>query len=189
MSEPEPLAPGPAAPGPAAPGPAAHPAKAVESEPFDVSAGRTGFDEWLHRSWGTSRGTGGFKFESMVYLGTAAFFAVVLALYWFTSYEDGGSVMLLFTVCLGLLPGGYMFFWSRRMKRRPEDRLDAEVDDGVGPVGSFPDQSVWPFVLGTGMGFCALALVFGPWLALIGGLMAIFAAAGVTVESRRGGSV
>ncbi|MGH9071167.1 MAG: aa3-type cytochrome oxidase subunit IV [Acidimicrobiales bacterium] len=143
----------------------------------------------LRAAWGTARGTGGFRFEAMIYLGIALFFSVVLAGYWFTSGEDGGAVMLLFTVCLGLLPGGYMFFWSRRMKRRPEDSLDAEQSDGAGAVGSFPDQSVWPFVLGTGMGFCAMALVFGPWLGLIGGLMGIAAAIGVTGESRRGGNV
>lgn len=143
----------------------------------------------LRAAWGTTVGTGGFRVESIVYLGIAAFFSVVLALYWFTSGEDGGAVMLLFTICLGLLPGAYMLFWSRRMKLRPEDRLDAEQADGAGPVGSFPDQSVWPFVLGTGMGFCAMALVFGPWLALIGVLMAVVAAIGVTVESRRGGTV
>lgn len=145
--------------------------------------------DWFRRSWGTSQGTGGLRFESVVYLGTAAFFAVAVAIYWFTSYDAQGGVLLLFTVCLGLLPGGYMFFWSRRMKRRPEDRLDAEVDDGVGPVGSFPDQSVWPFVLGTAMGFCALGMVFGPWLGLLGGIAAFSAVAGVTVESRRGGNV
>ncbi len=145
--------------------------------------------DWFRRSWGTSKGTGGFRFEAAIYLGTAAFFAVVLAIYWFTSYEGGGAVMLLFTVCLGLLPGSYMFFWSRRMKKRPEDRLDAEVDDGVGPVGSFPDQSVWPFVLGISIGFCALGLVFGPWLGLVGGIGAFCAVAGVTMESRRGGNI
>lgn len=148
---------------------------------------------WLKRdlraAWGTTEGTGGFRFEAIIYLSIAIFFAVVLALYWFTSGEDGGAVMLLFTVCLGLLPGGYMFFWSRRMKMRPEDRLDAEQSDGAGPVGSFPDQSIWPFVLGTGMGFCAMGLVFGPWLGLIGGIMGLAAAAGVTAESRRGGNV
>jgi hypothetical protein len=141
------------------------------------------------RSWGTSKGTGAFKYEWRVYIGTALFFLVVVAIYWFTIYEDVGSVMLIFTVCLGLLPGGYLFFWSRHMRRRAEDRNDAETEEGSGAVGSFPDQSVWPFVLGTGMGFCGLALVFGPWLGLIGALLAFVAAAGVTVESRRGGNV
>lgn len=129
------------------------------------------------------------KVESRVFVGTGIFFAVTLALYWFTSYEDAGSVLLLFTVCLGLLPGSYMLWWSRRMRPRPEDRDEARVAEGSGSVGSFPDQSVWPLVMGMGMAFVALALVFSPWLAIIGTIMGISAGIGVTVESRRGGTV
>lgn len=145
--------------------------------------------QFLRDVVGTSKGTGGFKFESRIYLGTALFFSIILALYWFSSYEDAGSVMLLFTVCLGLVPGSYMLWWSRRMKPRPEDRADATREEGSGSVGSFPDQSVWPILVAIGMTFCVLAGVFGPWLAVIGGIVGIASFAGYTMETRRGGSV
>lgn len=147
------------------------------------------FKAWLGRVFLKVPGSGGFKFESRIMLGTAAFFLIVLGLYWFSSYDPTGSILLLFTVCLGLLPGSYLFWWSRRMHRRPEDRPGATREEGSGSVGSFPDQSIWPLVLGVGMGFVALALAFGPWLAVIGGILGIAAFGGVIMESRRGGTI
>ncbi|HZD67299.1 MAG TPA: cytochrome c oxidase subunit 4 [Acidimicrobiales bacterium] len=145
--------------------------------------------ELVHDGMGTNRGTGGFKLESLLFLGTGAFFMVTLGLYWFSSYDDTGSVLLLFTACLGILPGSYLFWWSRRSTPRPEDRTDATRADGSGTVGAFADQSLWPLILGVGMGFVALALAFGPWLAVIGGMMGIIAFGGVIMESRRGGAL
>ncbi len=143
----------------------------------------------MAKAVGTSKGTGGFRSEALLFLGTAAFFAIVLGVYWFSSYEDGGSLLLLFTVCLGLLPGSYLFWWSRRMRPRPEDRPAATLEEGAGTVNSFPDRSVWPLTVGVSMGFVALALAFGPWLAVIGGVVAIISFVGVIAESRRGGVV
>ncbi|MGH9176989.1 MAG: aa3-type cytochrome oxidase subunit IV, partial [Acidimicrobiales bacterium] len=65
------------------------------------------------------------KTESYVFLGIAAFFAVITAVYWFASYEHAGSTMLLVTVGLGLMPGLWLLWWARRMAPRPEDRPDA----------------------------------------------------------------
>lgn len=127
------------------------------------------------------------KIEGRVFAATSAFFAAIGALYWLTSYEDGGSVLLAFTACLGALPGGYLLWWSRRMRPRHEDRSDATPADGSGVVGAFPDQSVWPFVLGSGCALTALSLVFGIWLALLGGTLVFTGVIGAIVESRRGG--
>lgn len=127
------------------------------------------------------------RVEGRVFAATGAFFAAIGALYWLTSYEDGGSVLLAFTACLGALPGTYLLWWSRRMRPRPEDRPDAAPGDGAGVVGAFPDQSVWPLILGAGAAITAVSLVFGIWLALLGGTMIFTAFIGAIVESRRGG--
>ncbi len=129
------------------------------------------------------------KIEGYIMLAVAAFFGAVLALYWFTSYEDAGALMLLATAALGSLIGGYLYWWSRRMVPRPEDRPDANMADGAGNVGSFPDTSIWPFTLGIGLAGVGLGWVFGAWLAVMGGGMVLAAFVGVIVESRRGGVV
>jgi hypothetical protein len=146
------------------------------------------------------------KVEALFLLGLAVFFGIVGAVYWFWGYEDGGTMMLVGTALLGLLPGTFYMFWHRRflgyrffIKRfgmldtapgpRPEDRNDATMADGAGVISSFPGSSIWPFVLGMGAFFTVLALVFGTWLIFIGVGLILTALVGVTAESRRGGTV
>ena len=131
----------------------------------------------------------GYEVEAYVFLGTAAFFAAVCGLYWFTSYEHAGSVMLLLTAFLGILPGAYLFWWGRNMKPRPEDSDLATLADGAGSIGAFPSSSIWPFVFGMGSGFTALAFVFGAWPGILGAAAMGATLIGYTVESRRGGYI
>jgi len=58
------------------------------------------------------------KIEALFLIGVGIFFGIVGAVYWFTSYEDGGTMMLAGTCLLGLLPGSYYMFWHRRMGNR-----------------------------------------------------------------------
>jgi Cytochrome c oxidase subunit IV len=127
--------------------------------------------------------------EGLVLLTIAAFFGAAACVYWFWGYEQSGTAMLIASSLLGILPGSYYFWWSRRMAPRPEDREDATLEEGAGVVGSFPGSSVWPFVLGLAATLVALALVFGFWSAVLGFTLAISAVIGIIVESRRGGYV
>ena len=129
------------------------------------------------------------KVEAKVLLFVGFFFGVVALWYWLWSYEDGGSIMLLGTCLLGLLPGGYYLWWSRRMTPRAEDDPEARPEDGAGVIGAFPSSSVWPFVLGVAALLVGLALVFGFWSAILGLTLAISAIVGIIAESRRGGRV
>jgi hypothetical protein len=131
----------------------------------------------------------GYRVEALVYLGVAFFFALVCAAYWFTSYEHAGSVMLVLTAFLGFLPGAYLFWWGQHMPPRAEDAEGAELEDGAGTVGAFPSSSIWPFVMGVGAAFTALAFVFGPWWGVLGGALVVGTLVGYTLESRRGGYV
>jgi hypothetical protein len=127
---------------------------------------------------------------SAVFLaGTGIFFAVIGVIYWFTSYEDAGFLMLMGSALLGLLPGSYYLWWSYKMKPRLDDDPNASIAEGAGPVDAFPASSIWPFILGMGAMFAALTFVFGLWLAPIAAGLILSAAIGVTVESRRGGAV
>ena len=129
------------------------------------------------------------RIEALVLLGVAIFFGIVGAVYWFTSYEDGGTMMLVGTCLLGLLPGSYYYWWHRRMGDRPEDRDDATLEDGAGQIATFPSSSIWPFVLGMGAFMLVLAFAFGIWFFFPALGLILTALVGGTAESRRGGHV
>jgi Cytochrome c oxidase subunit IV len=144
------------------------------------------------------------RVEALLLIGVGLFFGLVAIAYWFLSYEDGGTMMLVGTCFLGLLPGVFYFYWHRRFEGskyfywgqldravgpRPEDREDATIEQGAGTIAAFPGSSIWPFILGSGAFFATLALVFGIWLLPVGIALIFIAAIGGTVESRRGGHV
>jgi hypothetical protein len=129
------------------------------------------------------------KIEAMFLLFLGVFFGLIGLVYWFWSYEDGGTMMLAGTSLLGFLPGSYYFFWHRRMGKRLEDRDDASIAEGAGAIDSFPGSSIWPFVLGMGAFMTVLALIFGMWFMFLGVPLILTALTGVTAESRRGGHV
>jgi hypothetical protein len=122
--------------------------------------------------------------EGLVFLGTAVFFSVITALYWFTSYESAGSTMLLVTIGLGLMPGAWLLWWARRMAPRPEDRPDAAMAEGAGRVGSFPGPTAWPVLLAAGAVLAANGIAFGIWPAVPGAALIVTAACGAIVSSR-----
>jgi divalent metal cation (Fe/Co/Zn/Cd) transporter len=129
------------------------------------------------------------RVEAIILLFLGVFFGIVGLVYWFWSLEVAGSVMLAGTAALGFLPGGYYYYWHRRMGKRVEDREDASIAEGAGEIDSFPGSSIWPFVMGMGAFLTVLSLVFGIWLILPGITLIVTALVGVTAESRRGGHV
>jgi hypothetical protein len=122
--------------------------------------------------------------ESRIFLGVTAFFVVIGALYWFLSYEDAGAVMLAASAGLGLLTGGYLFLQSRRIAPRPEDRDEATVAEGAGPVDEFPTASIWPIGIAFGATVLATGLVFGLAVVLLGSALFAFSIVGMILESR-----
>lgn len=129
------------------------------------------------------------KVESLLLIAVGVFFGCIGLIYWFLSYEDAGFLMLLGTCALGLLPGSYYYFWHRRMKARPEDRNDADIEDGAGVVSSFPHSSIWPFFFGIGAFITLLGFAFGVWISIPGVVIILTSVMGFTAESRRGGHV
>jgi hypothetical protein len=129
------------------------------------------------------------RIEAVFLLFLGLFFGIVGVVYWFWSYEQAGTAMLVGTALLGFLPGSYYYFWHRRMGQRVEDRDDATIEEGAGDINSFPSSSIWPFVLGMGAFLTLMSLVFGIWLIFPGISLILTALVGVTAESRRGGHV
>jgi hypothetical protein len=129
------------------------------------------------------------KVEAKLMLGLGLFFGLMCVVYWNWSLENAGGVMMFAGMLLGFLPGFYFYWWSRRMKMRPEDNPHATQAEGAGVVGSFPGTSIWPFTLAMGAFFVVLALVFGIWFLVPGLALAVWALLGGTAEGRRGGNV
>ena len=122
--------------------------------------------------------------------GIGVFFGIIGVVYWFTSYEDAGFLMLMGSMLLGLLPGSYYIWWSLHTKKALEgDVPDATIDEGAGTIDSFPASSIWPFLLGMAALFASLTFAFGLWMAPIAVALGVSALIGATVESRRGGTV
>lgn len=123
------------------------------------------------------------KVEWRLFAGAGGFFALTSTLYWFVSYEQAGTTMLVLSVAAVLMVAGWLFLWSRRIKSRPEDREDADPGDAPEEIGYFPSSSIWPFVIGCGAVVIADSLVFGVWLGLTGGLILLVGVIGYAVEA------
>lgn len=117
------------------------------------------------------------------------FFGIIAIIYWFLAYEDAGFLMLIGSALLGLMPGGYYLWWSRRMRPLDGDVAEATISDGAGVIDSFPGSSIWPFLLGMAALFATLTFIFGLWLAPIAAALGLSAVIGGVMESRRGGTV
>jgi hypothetical protein len=128
------------------------------------------------------------KVEAKMLLFLGLFFGAMCAVYWNWSLENAGGVMMFAGMLLCFLPGSYYYWWSRRMKERPEDNPNATQAEGAGVIDTFPGSSIFPFVLGMGAFFTVLALVFGVWLLVPGLALAGWAFLGGIGEGRRGGT-
>ena len=68
----------------------------------------------------------------------------------------------------------------------PEDRLDANIDDGDPELGHFSPWSWWPVALAFGAGLVVLGLAVGFWICYIGVAFALVCIVGWVYEYYRG---
>jgi cytochrome c oxidase subunit IV len=128
------------------------------------------------------------KYEWKVTAGASLFLGLTALLYWYTSVESAGTVMLIFSFgAYGLLGTFLLMVWRRRARiPRPEDNPDGTYEEGAGEVAFFPAASIWPAGIGVGAIFCAIALIYGNWYWLIGLPLVAGAVIGFTVEAESG---
>jgi Cytochrome c oxidase subunit IV len=126
------------------------------------------------------------KVEGYLFVGCAAFFAVVDVIYWYFSKDPTGTTALAFSVGLAFLTGFYLLFTGRRLPPRPEDRPEAEIAEGTGELGFFSPHSWWPLITGMSAAVAALGAAVGWWLFLIGMLFVLLSAIGFVFEYYRG---
>ena len=126
------------------------------------------------------------KVEGWLFAAGFFFFALAGVVYWVLSEEVVGTVALGFTAGLAFLTGYYLLFTARRIDRRPEDMVDAEIADGAGELGFYSPHSWWPLPVAFFAALAFLGIIFGWWLFIIGAVGGGLAVIGFVFEYYRG---
>jgi hypothetical protein len=127
-----------------------------------------------------------------------AFMFVIGGIYWFTAYEDAGTVMLLLA---GVLASWIaVFLWLQQ--RGPlgpaidAEQASAEAAAAVGRAAPstgtaeggehyLPHASAWPFAIGLGAATVANGLVLGLWVIVPGVVLMALGIGGFVRQTRR----
>jgi hypothetical protein len=110
-----------------------------------------------------------------IFLGLAAFIAILGVIYWFVSYEDAGTTLLALAAGLALLFGGYLFVQDRKRPAADSHRLAEEY---------LPHSSVWPFGIGFGLFLAVNGLILGPAWTVPGAVLVATSVGGFVRQSR-----
>jgi hypothetical protein len=122
------------------------------------------------------------KVEGYLFAFIFTFLVLTGSIYLILSGDPSGGVPLFFAAGLGLIIGYYLLYTARRMEPRPEDRPDAEQEDGAGEVGFFSPHSWWPLWLAVSATLMFGGIIFGLWLVIIGGAASLVAVTGLLLE-------
>ena len=101
--------------------------------------------------------------------------------------EPVGTVALLLSTILAAFIAFYIGrSHSSQGGELPEDRLDANIDDGDPELGHFSPWSWWPVALAFGAGLVILGLAVGFWICYIGVAFSLICIVGWVYEYYRG---
>ncbi|MBR23236.1 MAG: cytochrome c oxidase subunit 4 [Microcella pacifica] len=121
------------------------------------------------------------------------FFVALTAIYVGWSILDTGQVEWVGAVALGLCAvlSVFIAFYLRLVYRNqggelPEDRGDADIDDGDAEQGFFPPWSWWPVVLAGGAALVFLGLAIDFWIVGYAVVIPLIALVGWVYEYYRG---
>jgi hypothetical protein len=120
--------------------------------------------------------------EARIFVAVGAVVLVATIVYWFWSYEDAGSTMLLLASLAALAIGVYLYLQARRYPDPDEPATPGATSDISGMY--LPHASVWPFAVGLGAVVLANGLALGRW-ALVPGIVLLLAALGGFVRQSR----
>ncbi|MFN8170271.1 MAG: cytochrome c oxidase subunit 4 [Candidatus Nanopelagicales bacterium] len=126
------------------------------------------------------------KVEGRIFVFATVFFLAVAGIYWYLSRDPIGSVALALCGGLAFLVGFYLLFTAKRVFPRPEDRLDAEIDEADPEYGFYSPHSWWPLAVGFSVFIVALGLVFANWVTVFGVTLLMLSLIGWLFEYYRG---
>ena len=114
------------------------------------------------------------------------FYAFLAGIYWYFSRDEVGTTALALTGALAFLISFYALYTSQRVYPRPEDRLDAQVDEADPEYGFYSPHSWWPLAVGVSVLALVFGLIFAVWLIVLGVAALMFAVIGWLFEYYRG---
>lgn len=133
------------------------------------------------------------KFNANLFWFLTVFYFVDSAAYaiWFANsnnggYEPIGTAALAMLGFMSLFLGFYVQKTHKTQGPVPEDRLDANIEDGESEIGFFAPWSWWPFFLGAFAALAFTSLAVGWWLFFIAFPLALVAIIGFVFEHSRG---
>ena len=104
-----------------------------------------------------------------------------------SSVEWAGTIALSLTAILAALIAFYLGrTHSAQGGELPEDRLNANIDDGDAEQGFFSPWSWWPIMLAGGAALLFLGIAVGVWIAAIGAALTLVSLEGWMYEYYRG---
>jgi len=132
------------------------------------------------------------KTNIVVLLVLAVYFFAVATMYTVWSLIDRQSVEWAGTLAIGLsgvLTVFIAFFLQIQFKNQggelPEDRLDADIDEGDPELGFYSPWSWWPIILAAGAAIAILGFAVGIWIAFYAVPLVLIALVGWTYEYYR----
>jgi energy-converting hydrogenase Eha subunit A len=108
------------------------------------------------------------KIEGRLFALVAGFFFLIALIYWYVSRDPIGTTALVMSGALGFLVAFYLLYTSKRVFPRPEDRLDAEIDEADPEYGFYSPHSWWPLAVGFSTFLVVLGLIFAVWIIALG---------------------
>jgi hypothetical protein len=113
------------------------------------------------------------------FLSIGGFVAVMAAIYWFTTYEYAGSVLLALSAVLSTWAGVYLWLQVRRPAVAEGPVVEHEA------AAWLPHASVWPLGIALAMALILNGLLIGVWFLVPGLTLLAISVMGFAVESRR----
>lgn len=126
------------------------------------------------------------KIEGKLFVYGAIFFFAVGAVYLRLSGDPIGATGLIMTGFLSALVAFYVLYTAKRVYPRPEDRLEANIDEADPEYGFFSPHSWWPLPVGFAAFLIAMGFIFAVWLVVLGVATLVIALVGWLYEYYRG---
>ena len=100
--------------------------------------------------------------------------------------EPIGSAAISMLSLMSIFLGFFMQNTAKHQGQLPEDRFDANIEDGDSEIGFFAPWSWWPFFLGLFGAMTFASLAVGWWMFFIALPLALVALIGFVFEHHRG---
>jgi hypothetical protein len=123
----------------------------------------------------------------------AIYFFILTAVYTVWSLIDTAEVEWIGTIAIGLsgvLAVFIAFYLQIQLKNQggvlPEDRLEADIDEGDPEIGFYSPWSWWPLLIAAGAAVAFLGLAVGFWVSLYAIPIVLISLIGWSYEYYRG---